>query len=1054
MGLGDLHLVSDCPIIISDGCAVMFDPAGLLGAHLYIAPGWHGRIIQLDDPTHSVPGMSEQSACSDVLNTLAGIFGLGVAANGGRSKSLQTHGPGTQMRLPLRTNSEAKESIISGVEAASPGFVATLLKTVEDFSEAAIVFGRSLESVSWSEGRSSAGAPAGSRSVPKPDGDGLGTAARGTMPAAGKAHVHTVRHATVEMFSARMINVTHGLRQQRSAPTRIPEFLTHRGPTYYRQHLSIATLMNGRTKTNEWEVVQALASASVIETQIPNLLERDQWQLLPDLPWGGVAALVTGGGGPLGPPRLPKGRAKGFATSFGRPLMATGLPLLVNGTFACLELDGQLTWPSPAADDAESRAAKAKAKAARAKASASEAVSDDDDGGENTPRDAGRGSSPHGAMYTSNHAASAGSSLILAEKQRAKDARHDSEEAHLAEDWNRMLMDDVVSMCYAELLTEFTSRMAPGAPSATSYATLFPRISACKKKGGGGVPWQTFVSSVWRRLFAMPVAVAFSAAPAWVTAHRTHDRNRTPYEQAQRRVQRLREKTAKARRNEAAPASLVWACPKDVYFHMNTSKEDEHLARLLGDTGFPISLCVKGDAFTEALDTSQQVLNVTSFEPTWLTPTLCREQVTGAPPVQLLQSLTNKGDGVRRMLRFATSDVVDPKQLIGLVVPLQDGGLQRIEACTAEAAHAAYWPATATGCMLSAHGAGHRVVHVDCAIDDYLQTLFLTSEVASALNIQPLSLEAVRHVIIPRSLTLDWLAATGIKRSNPNPAEHELVVAIDDGGKHNFWTCETCGFESNSNANLTCQTCQSLASNPLDVMAAYSSSNTHKTPIPPSPPGPRGAWSSISSISTITLGGLYGSPAASASARPAPAPAVSHSGGGGGGGGSGGSKRGILRGQPDVTALEWLTLFWEDMGARGESGESSWDDIMHTFEDVALFPGENGVAYPLGSPITPIIWLDSVRPPLKKLLIKLGGCRPNKGIPVPIPVLEKCTNPPNGPGCLAVVSSCVLQDERAETTFKEAVRAEHHALLRMLGSMDRYTPVEISLSNQESARGH
>lgn len=37
-GLGDLHLVPDCPLIISDGCAVIFDPSGVLGAYLYLEP--------------------------------------------------------------------------------------------------------------------------------------------------------------------------------------------------------------------------------------------------------------------------------------------------------------------------------------------------------------------------------------------------------------------------------------------------------------------------------------------------------------------------------------------------------------------------------------------------------------------------------------------------------------------------------------------------------------------------------------------------------------------------------------------------------------------------------------------------------------------------------------------------------------------------------------------------------------------------------------------------------------------------------------------------------
>jgi hypothetical protein len=76
-----------------------------------------------------------------------------------------------------------------------------------------------------------------------------------------------------------------------------------------------------------------------VETELPELLQRDRWSLLPLLPWGGVAALVSGGASESGGnhsvlpgPKLPKKATKGFACSYGRPLCATGLPMLVNGT--------------------------------------------------------------------------------------------------------------------------------------------------------------------------------------------------------------------------------------------------------------------------------------------------------------------------------------------------------------------------------------------------------------------------------------------------------------------------------------------------------------------------------------------------------------------------------------------------------------------------------------------------------------------------------------------------------------------------------------------------
>jgi hypothetical protein len=108
----------------------------------------------------------------------------------------------------------------------------------------------------------------------------------------------------------------------------------------------------------------------------------------------------------------------------------------------------------------------------------------------------------------------------------AKAKRRKSGEAQLAEDWNRMLFEDVISTCYAELLVEFTQRMAPSVSLTTGFASLLPRISgtmqAVQRDGmigqGQNAPWQLCVTACWRRLFNLPVVVAFSAAPPWYGA--------------------------------------------------------------------------------------------------------------------------------------------------------------------------------------------------------------------------------------------------------------------------------------------------------------------------------------------------------------------------------------------------------------------------------------------------------------------------------------------------------------------------------------------------------
>lgn len=130
-----------------------------------------------------------------------------------------------------------------------------------------------------------------------------------------------------------------------------------------------------------------------------------------------------------------------------------------------------------------------------------------------------------------------------------------------------------------------------------------------------------------------------------------------------------------------------------------------------------------------------------------------------------------------------------------------------------------------------------------------------------------------------------------------------------------------------------------------------------------------------------------------------------------------------------VSATQWLEYFWQAMthhvGSRPEHTDDvaldmdappqAWETVLEMFGDVALFPGANGVLYPLGARVplnvyTPIVWLDRVKFPLDGLLQKMGACQPHAGLALPPAVLDLCVNPANGMGCLRVVSwyGCVV----------------------------------------------
>ena len=64
-----------------------------------------------------------------------------------------------------------------------------------------------------------------------------------------------------------------------------------------------------------------------METILPELLERPDAGGLPEVPWGGVAALMHSAGS-----EEPRHAAKGIVCRFGEPLCGLGLPVHVNGT--------------------------------------------------------------------------------------------------------------------------------------------------------------------------------------------------------------------------------------------------------------------------------------------------------------------------------------------------------------------------------------------------------------------------------------------------------------------------------------------------------------------------------------------------------------------------------------------------------------------------------------------------------------------------------------------------------------------------------------------------
>jgi hypothetical protein len=224
VGLGSLYLVTDVPVLISGQHAAVFDPQGVLGSALFVEPGWHGRVMDLDPPT----GPTGASPAYDVLNTLAGLFDLGK----------NHYPPGTYMRLPLRTRLEGQTSRLSDTEAANPGYVTAVLSCMHAVAEPTLCFARTLEAIRWSETRVPLFEPSAAVAAVADNDDGRD---RGGSSSSSNGSEASPVEVVVGVYSAVLANATASLRRQRAAPHRIPPFVGHRGPSFYKTRLTVVS---------------------------------------------------------------------------------------------------------------------------------------------------------------------------------------------------------------------------------------------------------------------------------------------------------------------------------------------------------------------------------------------------------------------------------------------------------------------------------------------------------------------------------------------------------------------------------------------------------------------------------------------------------------------------------------------------------------------------------------------------------------------------------------------------------------------------------------------
>ena len=563
-------------------------------------------------------------------------------------------------------------------------------------------------------------------------------------------------------------------------------------------------------------------------------------------------------------------------------------------------------------------------------------------------------------------------------------------------DWNVAMVTHVLAPAYAKLLEELAVRCLPSAMDA-GFRSVLPSPTMW--------PWNILAKSTWRCLHRTPFLASVAAPLAWNLSGTGSDvafgQKITMWRQ--RRSISTRVCTVQSKPEPLSKQVRWWRCaPKDALFFVEDKRWPD-LPAILGAFGLPVVVCTTNDA----LYAGAMSMSTTDELPiSWVSPKLVREQLKRAPPAVISAALAGVPHNGAELLRYAVSDKCNMIELLGFPIPLQNGGATRLLRCSAAAVRTIYVaPAFLIGELFSGD-AGHRVLHTSCSNNPELRELiFDQAETSRLLNLQPLTLTAIRHILLPRCLPDTWLEATNIQK--PQPDENEMAIPIAFPGQMDpmGWRCCDTLYHTGIVICKHCGTRSAFIEEQLEVLTPHFPTGlpVENSSMP---------WNSIKDWECQKVNG---GPAAA-----------------------------------------WLDRFWTALTDLAEVGLCTWDEVLSEFEDVALLPGDNDVIYPLGAEITPIIELDRVKPPLKSLLVKLGGCRPYQGYPMPPDVLDStrvnpCVNPANGIGCLTVVSWCVSRDlekhgdSDAEKTFSAATGEERHALLRMLGAMREYTRRQLLL---------
>lgn len=581
--------------------------------------------------------------------------------------------------------------------------------------------------------------------------------------------------------------------------------------------------------------------------------------------------------------------------------------------------------------------------------------------------------------------------------------------------WNRVLLHDVVPVVVAALLQYLTSHGEAALCSAPLHELLPVRTQSSTQLGQ---MCDLILDGFWEHNRHLPILAANAAPQPWFLAkHRINSSGgilQQGLARLSRQVMECSRPLKRGLKQASSPlprsARAMWMAPQDVCFLERHDSGSEALARCLGRLGLPICLMEfrdEGEGWMAQVGHGVRILNKSGFA-TIVTPELVRRLVSEAPASVISAALDHNAEDSRHLLRYVTSDSCDPLDLIGCPVSLGDGTVSRFQRCSVDENQILFLSPTADAIDAFAHGAGHRLIHRACATDPILRSCLGSARFRATLNIQPLTLWAMRHELMPRCLPARWLAVTGIRNVDANATGEKTVP----GGTPR--TAEPTGWR------CVVTDCGQL--NPATILRC----------IRPHCPGQ-------SSFAHSALENLYVHKPTPIREWPGKRP------------------WGELRGWAEQTvvggtsARTWLNSFWLAIASWVQEHEddenNGWKNVLQAFEDVALLPGINSVAYAVGARVptavfTPVIWLDRVRRPLNNLLAKLGGCVPDPEIEVPEEVLMKCVNPANGIGCLRVVSWCIKQHEVAEHTFRDATREERHALLRMLGAMVEYTPAE------------